>query len=341
MRGTPLLIAALALGACDKASDAGWQGYMEGEFVLLASPYAGQLQKLHVRRGEAVAGGASRCSRSSRNRSAPRGPKREERLRSRAGAPGESGAGPPPCRGECARAEVSAGAGRAASSPPRKLAREEKLFERRFTSQARARRGGGQLRARARTRGREAEAQLQNALQPLGRDAERKAAEARSRQARAALAQAAWRVEQKSVAAPATGLVQDTFFVEGEWVPAGTPGRLAAAAGQRQGRGSTSPSRRMGAPGSGRTVQIRCDGMPGAAARRRSATSRARRSTRRPCSTARIRAESCSFSSKPALSPPKRGSCDPGQPIDVRLEIMPAGDRRPGLEQVLRRPSTW
>ena len=34
------------------------------------------------------------------------------------------------------------------------------------------------------------------------------------------MAQAAWRLEQKSVAAPDTVLVQDTFFVEGEWVPA-------------------------------------------------------------------------------------------------------------------------
>ena len=51
-----LLIAAAAclLAGCEKPADNGWQGYIEGEFVLLASPYAGQLQKLYVRRGDAI-----------------------------------------------------------------------------------------------------------------------------------------------------------------------------------------------------------------------------------------------------------------------------------------------
>ena len=68
-----------------------------------------------------------------------------------------------------------------------------------------------------------AEAQPASALQPLGRDAERKAGEAEVKAARAAVAQAAWRLEQKSVIAPVAARVQDTFFVEGEWVPAGRP----------------------------------------------------------------------------------------------------------------------
>jgi len=53
-----LLIAAVCVTAgCEKPADNGWQGYVEGEFVLLASPYAGQLQKLHVRRGDRVEAG--------------------------------------------------------------------------------------------------------------------------------------------------------------------------------------------------------------------------------------------------------------------------------------------
>src|SRR5690242_6614295 len=53
-----LALAALSLGACQRAPNDGFQGYIEGEFVLLASPYAGQLQKLYVRRGDSVAAGA-------------------------------------------------------------------------------------------------------------------------------------------------------------------------------------------------------------------------------------------------------------------------------------------
>jgi len=40
---------------------------------------------------------------------------------------------------------------------------------------------------------------------------------------RAALAQADWALAQKSVTAPVAGLVNDTNYVVGEWVPAGSP----------------------------------------------------------------------------------------------------------------------
>ena len=49
------LLLAVLLSSCHKTDDAYWQGYVEGEYVMLASPYAGQLQKLHVRRGEQTA----------------------------------------------------------------------------------------------------------------------------------------------------------------------------------------------------------------------------------------------------------------------------------------------
>ena len=55
-RGLTLFLLAL-VAACGKEAPTAWQGYIEGEYVLLASPYAGQLQKLHLRRGDqAVAG---------------------------------------------------------------------------------------------------------------------------------------------------------------------------------------------------------------------------------------------------------------------------------------------
>ena len=47
-RSIAAALAAAALAACDKPSDTAWQGYIEGEFVQLAAPYAGQLQKLCV-----------------------------------------------------------------------------------------------------------------------------------------------------------------------------------------------------------------------------------------------------------------------------------------------------
>ena len=108
---------------------------------------------------------------------------------------------------------------------------------------------------------REAEAQLNTALQPLGRDAERAAAEAEADAAKAALAQAAWRLEQKSVAAPVTGLVHDTFFVEGEWVPAGRPVAALLPPGNVKVRFYV-PQTVVASMQMQKPLEIRCDGCP-------------------------------------------------------------------------------
>jgi len=43
--------------ACGKKEDPAWSGYIEGDYVYVASPLAGALQTLAVRRGESVAKG--------------------------------------------------------------------------------------------------------------------------------------------------------------------------------------------------------------------------------------------------------------------------------------------
>ena len=48
----------LALAACGDKSPSGFQGYAEGEFVLVAAPAAGKLQKRWVQRGQEVEEGA-------------------------------------------------------------------------------------------------------------------------------------------------------------------------------------------------------------------------------------------------------------------------------------------
>src|SRR4051812_31685224 len=47
-----VLVAALLAGCGKPAPTDEWQGYIEGEYMLLASPFAGQLQKLYLRRGD-------------------------------------------------------------------------------------------------------------------------------------------------------------------------------------------------------------------------------------------------------------------------------------------------
>ena len=56
-----LALAAIALStlaACTRPAPAGWQGYLEGEFVYVAAPLAGRLDSLAVAKGTRVAADA-------------------------------------------------------------------------------------------------------------------------------------------------------------------------------------------------------------------------------------------------------------------------------------------
>jgi HlyD family secretion protein len=249
-------LACLVLASCGKDERAGWQGYIEGEYVLLASPYAGQLQKLHVRRGDQVEKEKPVFVLEQESERAGR-VEAEERLHGAEARLANLKAGRRAPEIEALRAEVAqARAARELSATQH--AQQDKLFKGGFISQARLDEASSALK-RDNARLAEAEAQLRNALQPLGRDAERKAAQAEVETARAAMAQAAWRLNQKSVAAPVAGLVQDTFFVEGEWVPAGRPVASVLPPGNVKARFYI-PEPVLGSIAVGRNVEIRCNG---------------------------------------------------------------------------------
>ncbi len=57
MRAAGALILLLLLGSCDDPPKNRFQGYVEGEFVYVASPLAGTLESLHVRRGDQIKAG--------------------------------------------------------------------------------------------------------------------------------------------------------------------------------------------------------------------------------------------------------------------------------------------
>ena len=252
-----LIAVALVAGCGDEPNDA-WQGYIEGEYVLLASPYAGQLQKLHVRRGERIETGkpvfaleqeserAARLEAEERLRSAQA---RLENLRVPRRAP-EIDA----LRAELRQAQV------ARELAAVNLQREEGLVRDGATSRLRYDEARSAL-ERDTARVSEAEAQLKNAQMPLGREPERKAAQGEVEAAKAALAQAAWRLEQKSVAAPVGGLVHETFFVEGEWVPAGRPVAALLPPENVKARFYV-PEVSLSAVSVGKDIEIRCDGCP-------------------------------------------------------------------------------
>jgi HlyD family secretion protein len=313
MRRILVAMAAFVLVGCEKPANDSWQGYIEGEFVLLASPYAGQLQKLFVRRGDQVETGKPVFGLEQEGERAARA-EAEQRLRMaearRENLQGSVRRAP---EIEALRAEVKQ-ARTAFELSSAQLAQQEKLFKGGFIAQSRLDEARS-AHDRDRSRVAETEAQLRNALQPLGRDAELKAAEGDIAAAHAALAQAAWRLEQKSVAAPVAGLVQDTYFVEGEYVPAARPVVSILPPGNVKARFYV-PEAALSSIQLGKKVEIGCDGCPAPIAGRVSFVSSQAEYTP-PVLYSKESRSKLMFLVEARL---EGASLRPGQPVDVRLK---------------------
>ena len=306
------ILAFLAVMGCEKPATDAWQGYIEGEFALLASPYAGQLQKLYVRRGDSVEKGKPLFGLEQENERAAR-TEAEQRLKSAQARLENLQAGRRAPEVEALRAEIrQARSARELSAS--QLAQQQQLFKDGFIAQARldeARTAHERDTARLA----EAEAQLRTAQQPVGREGERKGAEGEVAAAQAALAQAAWRLEQKSVAAPVAGLVQDTFYVEGEWVGAGRPVASLLPPGNVKVRFYV-PQTLLGSLQVGRVTEIRCDGCPAPIAAKVSFISSQAEYTPPVLYSKESRAKLVFLVE---ARPQAAGRLHPGQPVDVTL----------------------
>jgi HlyD family secretion protein len=214
-----IALGALLLAACGEEVPVGYPGYVEGEFVRVASPLSGTLATLEVERGAQVAQGAPLFTLESEQEQAAVA---EAQARVRAAqaslADLEKGRRPP----EVAAVQAQLAQARASLvQSEADLARTKKLVADKFLppqqlDQATA--------ARERDRARVAELGEQVAIARLpARSDQIAAARSEAKAATDALAQAQWRVEQKSQSAPAAARVVDTLYRPGEWVAAGAP----------------------------------------------------------------------------------------------------------------------
>ena len=308
-----LLIVVATLVGCEKPENNSWQGYIEGEFVLLASPYAGQLQKLYVRRGDKVEAGKPAFALESESERAAR-TEAEQRLRtSQAKLENLQATVRRRAEIEALRAEIRQ-ARAARELALSQYAQQEKLFKNGFITQAKLDESRA-VRDRDVARVVETEAQLRTALQPLGREAELKAAEGDIAAAQAALAQAAWKLEQRSVAAPVAGMVQDTYFVEGEYVPAARPVVSLLPPGNVKARFYV-PEQTLSGMTIGKELQVSCDGCPAPIAGKVSYVS-AQAEYTPPVLYSKESRSKLMFLIEVRL---EGAALRPGQPVDVRLK---------------------
>jgi len=251
----PLAAAAIFAAGCGPAGERPLQGYVEGEYVRIAAPFAGTLQQLSVKRGDAVAAGAPVFALERENEVAARRQAEQQLQAAQARLDNLKTGKRPPEVETVAEQLRQAMAARELSAA--NLKRQADLQASGFVSMAALDDARTQLK-RDEAQVASLQASVATAKLPA-RTEEIRAAEADARAARDVLAQADWRLMQRAVAAPAAGLVHDTYYVVGDWVPAGSPVAAVLPPGNVRIRFFV-PETALGGVKPGQSIAVTCDG---------------------------------------------------------------------------------
>ncbi len=250
-----LLCIAAALAGCSRHDDNTYQGYIEGELVYLGSSQSGKLAQLPVARGQTVEAGAPVFALESVDEAAALQQAQQQLAVAHAQlADIQTGKRPPEV--DVVKAQLAQAVANARKAVLQ-LTRDEAQF--RVGGIAKAQLDDSQANADATAaRVRELTHQVDVARLP-GRSQQIGAQSAQIEAAQAAVAQAQWRLDQTRVSAPARGLVYDTLYRVGEWVPAGNP-VVQLLPPQNVKVRFFVPETIVGALAPGRALAIHCDG---------------------------------------------------------------------------------
>jgi HlyD family secretion protein len=210
---------AAALTGCSASPPPAFQGYVEGEFVTASSPIAGRLLQLRVKRGDEVTGGAPLFSLDAVNEAAALR-QAQEQARAAEAQLADLRQGKRTPERDVTRAQLAQAQADERKSATQ-LARDEAQFRIGVIAQqqlddSRASHAVGVARVR------QSQSELVvTALPSRAEQIEAQAAQVAA--ANAAVDQAQWRLDQKTIPAMQAGRVFDTPYREGEWVAAGNP----------------------------------------------------------------------------------------------------------------------
>jgi HlyD family secretion protein len=255
IRGTLIVVASCALVACGNSSPPGYPGYVEADYVRVAAPLSGSLARLSVNRGDEVAANAPLFVLESAQETAARA-EAESRVRQAEATLADLEKARRPPEIDAVRAQL-AQAEAALRQSDNDLTRTQKLVADKFLpmqqlDSATAKRDSDRARIA------ELRAQLALANLPARTDAIA-AARAEAKAASDALAQAQWRLDQKTQTAPVAGIVYDTLYRPGEWVAAGAPVVSLLPPGNVKIRFYV-PEPTLATIRRGTAVTVRCDG---------------------------------------------------------------------------------
>jgi HlyD family secretion protein len=250
-----LLLVGALLAGCSHRDDNAYQGYIEGEYVYLGSSQAGKLTQLQVARGQTVKADAPLFALDAADETAALKQAQQQLAAARSQlADIQTGKRVPEVNVSRAQlAEAIANARKAALQ----LTRDEAQYRAGGIAQAQLDDSRANADATS-AQVRELTSQVQVARLP-GRSQQITAQHAQVAAAEAVVAQAQWKLDQKRVNAPADGLVYDTLYRAGEWVPAGSP-IVQMLPPQNIKVRFFVPETLIGGLAPGRDVTIHCDG---------------------------------------------------------------------------------
>ena len=314
VRLTGMLAAAVVLMTCQRPPSDRVQGYVEGEFVYVASPFAGALEALAVRRGQQVREGEALFALERGSEKAARD-EAERRLSQALANLEDARKGKRPTEIESLKAQLKQ------AQAALRLSRREVVRQEGLTTVPGAAVELEVDRARAaRDQDRQRVAQLQADLDTalLGSRTDQViAAEAEVRAREAALARAEWEFGQKRQQAPKSGLVFDTLYREGEWVPAGRPVVVLLPPENIKVRAFV-PQKRLGTIHPGDDVQVAVDGVPKAFPGTVSYIS-PRAEYTPPVIYSQESRDKLVFMVEIVFDPQSAADLNPGQPVDVQF----------------------
>ncbi|MDB5839150.1 MAG: HlyD family efflux transporter periplasmic adaptor subunit [Herminiimonas sp.] len=303
----------ITAAGCADAPAGYFPGYVEAEYVRLASPIGGTLGKLYLQRGDRVARDAPAFVLEQENERAALA-EASSRLQ-RAQAQLENLLkGKRPDEVASIQAQLAqADAARRLSEA--ELSRQRQLAAARFIAPARI----DEARAAVeRDQARLDEMRAQLRIAQLGARADEiAAAEQDVAGAQAQLAQANWTLEQKSRRVPVDADVADVLFREGEWVPAGAP-VVSLLPPQNIKARFFVPETALGSLRLGQEVALQCDGCGSPIAARISFIAQEAEYTSPLIYSKENRANLVfMIEARPASDQARR--LHPGQPLEIRL----------------------
>ena len=250
-----LAAAALLAAGCGREARDIFQGYAEAEYVDVATSEPGQLERVAGAKGDMIAAGAPLFALEAARDAAALRQAREQLAVAQAQLQDlRQGKRPPEV--DVVRAQLEQAQAEATRAAAER-ARDAAQFASGGIAQAQLDRSQAAANAAA-ARVRELERQLDVAQLPARTD-QITAQEAQAAAAQAAVEQAAWRLGQKTVAAPVAGQVFDVLYQPGEWVAAGRPVVRLLPPGNVKIRFFV-PETALGTLAVGQALAVRCDG---------------------------------------------------------------------------------